>query len=111
MHSTLNNHLTIIPVQADPLFCGFWIPPALHSQPLLLKASSIGLHYQARVPLDQCRDPVLFFPGTGGREGDTMTLCGSLQESGIIAGKSSLGNWEAGNSGHSGGGDWLVKDP
>ena len=40
-----------------------------------------------------------------------MTLCGSLQESGIIAGKGSLGNWEAGNSGHSGGGDWLVKDP
>ena len=41
-----------------------------------------------------------------------MTLCGSLQESGVIAGKGSLGNWEAGNSGHSGGGGTgLVKDP
>ena len=40
-----------------------------------------------------------------------MTLCGSLQESGIIAGKGSLGNWEAGNSGHSGGGDWIGQRP
>ena len=40
-----------------------------------------------------------------------MTLCGSLQESGIIAGKGSLGNWEAGNSGTAVGGTGLVKDP
>ena len=40
-----------------------------------------------------------------------MTLCCSLQESGVIAGKGSLGNWEAGNSGHSGGGDWIGQGP